>query len=86
MLEHAMVDRRVDLRSDTLTQPSPAMRDAMAHATLGDDLFGESPTVNALQEYAASSCGQDAALWGASGTMANQTSLLVSSPPRYSVF
>jgi len=66
----------IDLRSDTVTLPTPRMRDAMARAELGDDVFGEDPTVNRLQEMAAERMGKEAALFVASGTMANLVSLL----------
>lgn len=62
----------VDLRSDTVTRPSQAMRDVMCHAEVGDDVMGEDPSVNRLQEYAADLCGVEAALFVPSGTMANQ--------------
>jgi threonine aldolase len=62
----------IDLRSDTVTKPSPAMREAMAHAEVGDDVFGEDPTVNRLQDVAARLLGKDAALFVPSGTMGNQ--------------
>jgi threonine aldolase len=65
----------IDLRSDTVTRPSPAMRRAMAEAEVGDDVFGDDPTVNRLQERAAEITGKDAALYTATGTMANQTAL-----------
>ena len=65
----------VDLRSDTVTRPSPDMRAAMASATVGDDQFGEDPTVNLLQERIASLLAKDSALWLPSGTMANQVAL-----------
>jgi threonine aldolase len=61
----------LDLRSDTVTQPTPAMRRAMAEAEVGDDVFGEDPTVNALQERAAELTGKAAGLFVASGTMGN---------------
>jgi threonine aldolase len=61
----------VDLRSDTVTHPTPAMRKAMYEAELGDDVFGDDPTVNALQERAAELLGKEAALFVASGSMAN---------------
>jgi threonine aldolase len=61
--------RIVDLRSDTLTQPTPAMRRAMAEAEVGDDVFGEDPTINHLEEIAAERLGKEAALFVASGTM-----------------
>ena len=69
--------RIIDLRSDTITRPTPAMRRAMADAEVGDDVFGEDPTVNRLEEMAAKRLGKGAALFVASGTMANLVSLLV---------
>ncbi len=66
----------VDLRSDTVTLPTEAMRAAMAQAELGDDVFGEDPTVNRLQELAAERMGMEAALFVPSGTMANLVSAL----------
>lgn len=66
---------RVDLRSDTVTTPSPAMRDAMAKAEVGDAWYGDDPTVNRLQERAAEVTGTEAALFVATGTMANQIGL-----------
>jgi len=68
--------RVVDLRSDTLTRPTPAMSRAMAAADVGDDVFGEDPTVNKLEEMAAERMGKEAALFVASGTMGNLVSLL----------
>src|SRR3569623_1023823 len=62
----------VDLRSDTLTRPTPAMRRAMAEAEVGDDVFGEDPTVNELERLTAELLGKEAALFVPSGTMANQ--------------
>ena len=62
---------RIDLRSDTVTHPTPAMRRAMADAELGDDVFGDDPTVNALEERAAALLGKEAGLFVASGTMGN---------------
>ena len=61
----------IDLRSDTVTKPSPAMRRAMAEAEVGDDVFGDDPTVNALEERAAELLGKEAGLFVASGTMGN---------------
>lgn len=61
----------IDLRSDTVTHPTDEMRRAMAAAELGDDVFGEDPTINALQERAAALLGQEAGLLTASGTMSN---------------
>jgi threonine aldolase len=66
----------IDLRSDTVTLPTPAMREAMYHAEVGDDVFGEDPTINRLQELAAAMTGKEAALFVASGTMGNLTALL----------
>ena len=65
----------VDLRSDTVTTPSPAMRKAMAEAEVGDDWFGDDPTVNRLQDRAAEVTGKEAALYVPTGTMANQIAL-----------
>ena len=66
----------VDLRSDTVTQPTPAMRQAMAEAPVGDDVYGEDPTVNRLQAMAAELMGMQAGLFVASGTMGNLTAIL----------
>jgi len=66
----------IDLRSDTLTVPTPAMREAMATAEVGDDVFGEDPTVNKLQEMAAAMLGQEAGLLVSTGTMGNLVSIL----------
>lgn len=66
----------VELRSDTMTRPTPAMRKAMAAAEVGDDVFGEDPTVNRLEELAAERLGKEAALFVPSGTMANLISAL----------
>ena len=68
-------DGRIDLRSDTVTTPTPAMRRAMADAEVGDDVFGEDPTVNRFQERAAARLGMEAGLYVPSGTMANQIAL-----------
>jgi threonine aldolase len=67
----------VDLRSDTVTKPTPEMRDAMARAHVGDDVYGEDPTVRALEERVASIIGKEAALFVPSGTMANQIAILI---------
>ena len=67
----------IDLRSDTVTQPTPAMRAAMAAAPVGDDVFGDDPTVNRLQELAADKVGKEAGLFVPSGTMGNLIALLV---------
>lgn len=66
----------IDLRSDTVTQPTPEMRRAMAQAELGDDVFGDDPTVIALEERAADLTGKEAGLFVASGTMGNLVSLM----------
>lgn len=66
----------IDFRSDTVTQPTPAMRDAMAAAPLGDDVFGDDPSVNALQQYGAELLGFEAALFAPSGTMTNLIALM----------
>ncbi len=67
----------VDLRSDTVTRPTPAMRRAMADAEVGDDVYGEDPTVNRLEQLAAGLVAKDAAVYVPSGTMANQVALRV---------
>ncbi len=66
----------IDLRSDTVTQPTPEMRQAMANAEVGDDVYGEDPTVNALEVLAAEMLGFEASLFVASGTMSNLCALL----------
>lgn len=71
----------IDLRSDTVTRPSPEMRAAMADAPVGDDQYGEDPTMNQLQERVAALLGKEAALWLPSGTMANQAALRVLTRP-----
>ena len=71
----------IDLRSDTVTKPSPAMRNAMACADVGDDVYGEDPTVNRLQEVAAELVGKKAALFVPSGTAGNQLCLRVHADP-----
>lgn len=68
--------RTVDLRSDTVTLPTPAMREAMYRAEVGDDVYGEDPTVNRLEAMAAGRMGKEAALFVVSGTMGNLVSLL----------
>jgi threonine aldolase len=70
----------IDLRSDTVTRPTPAMRRAMAEAQVGDDVYGEDPTVNRLQDLAAELLGFERALFFPSGTMANQVALLLHLP------
>ena len=65
----------IDLRSDTVTRPTPAMREAMARAEVGDDQFGEDPTINRLQERVAALLGHEAGLWLPTGTMADQVAI-----------
>jgi threonine aldolase len=71
----------IDLRSDTVTRPSAAMREAIAAAPVGDDQFGEDPSVNRLQKRVAALLGKEAALWLPTGTMANQVALRVLTRP-----
>lgn len=71
----------IDLRSDTVTRPGPAMRQAIATAPVGDDQFGDDPTVNHLQDRMAALLGKEAALWLPTGTMANQVALRVLTRP-----
>lgn len=71
----------IDLRSDTVTKPSDAMRKAMARAEVGDDVYGEDPTVNRLQEMVAAMLGKKSALFVPSGTMANQLSIRIQTQP-----
>ena len=67
---------KIDFRSDTVTWPTPAMRQAMANAPVGDDVYGEDPTINQLQALAAAKTGKEAGLFVASGTMGNLTAVL----------
>jgi threonine aldolase len=71
----------IDLRSDTVTQPTVAMREAIATAVVGDDVFGDDPTVNALEAYVAELLGKEAAVFMPSGTMTNQIALRVHTEP-----
>jgi threonine aldolase len=71
----------IDLRSDTVTRPSPEMRRAIAEAKVGDDVFGDDPTVQRLERMTAEILGQEAALYVSSGTMANQVSLRMLTAP-----
>jgi len=71
----------IDFRSDTVTKPSKAMMDAMFSAPVGDDVFGEDPTINELQEYAANLFGKEAALYCSSGTQTNQIAINVHVTP-----
>lgn len=76
-----MIDLGFDLRSDTLTQPSAAMKQAMVQAALGDDVFGEDPTVRDLEERSAQLLGKEAALFVPSGSMGNLVALLSHAQP-----
>ena len=71
----------IDLRSDTVTKPTPAMRRAMADAEVGDDVYGEDPTVNLLQERAAEIFGKEAALFVPTGSMGNQIAVKIHTKP-----
>src|SRR5205814_374409 len=68
---HIMSKPLIDLRSDTVTRPTPAMRAAMAKAEVGDDVYGEDPTINRLEQRAAEIMGKEAALFVPTGTMGN---------------
>ncbi|HEY4110733.1 GntG family PLP-dependent aldolase [Puia sp.] len=71
----------IDLRSDTVTRPTPAMLDAMLHAQVGDDVFGEDPSINKLEAMAARLFGMEAALYCPSGTMSNQIAIKCHTQP-----
>ncbi len=73
--------KHIDLRSDTVTQPTDEMRDAMCSAPVGDDVYGEDPTVNALEERAAELVGMEAAIFVPTGTMGNQIAIKVHTLP-----
>ena len=70
------MEKFIDIRSDTVTQPTPAMRRAMAEAPVGDDVYGDDPTVNRLEALAARMAGKEAALFVPSGTMGNQLAIM----------
>src|SRR5262245_51395204 len=76
-----MPDPVIDLRSDTVTKPTAGMRAAMNAAELGDDVFGEDPTTNKLQERVADLLGKEAALFVPSGTMSNQIGVKIHTQP-----
>jgi threonine aldolase len=76
----------IDLRSDTITKPTPAMREAMAQAEVGDDVFGEDPTVRELEAETAGLLGKEEALFTVSGTMANQLALRSHTEPGDEIF
>ena len=71
----------IELRSDTLTQPTPGMREAIANAVVGDEQKREDPTVNELEERAAALLGQEAAVYLPTATMANQIALRIQTAP-----
>ncbi|MGP0591012.1 threonine aldolase family protein [Nitrospira sp. T9] len=73
--------QKIDLRSDTVTKPTPAMREAMAQAEVGDDVYGEDPTVNRLEAMAAEMLGKEAAVFVPSGVMGNQLALRLHTRP-----
>lgn len=75
------MDALIDLRSDTVTRPTPEMRAAMAAAVVGDDVYGEDPTVNLLERRAAEIFGREAALFVPTGTMGNQIAIRVNTQP-----
>src|SRR5215468_4591601 len=76
-----MSDTPIDLRSDTVTRPTPGMRAAMHAAPVGDDVFREDPTVNRLEERVALLLGKEAALFLPTGTMSNQTGIKAHTQP-----
>ena len=76
-----MIDSQIDLRSDTVTKPSEEMRTVIASALVGDDVYGEDPTVNALEEKVANLFGKEAALFCATVSLANQLSIRLLVPP-----
>lgn len=76
-----MTDSMIDLRSDTVTRPTPAMLEAMFHATVGDDVYEEDPTVRALEQEAAERFGLEAGLFCPSGTMTNQIAIKAHTEP-----
>ncbi len=76
------MENAIELRSDTFTKPTPAMSEAMMQASVGDDVFGEDPTVNALEHKAATLFGMEAALFCPSGTMTNQIGIRLHTQPQ----
>ncbi len=71
----------IDLRSDTVTRPTPAMREAMASAEVGDDVYSEDPTINRLEKDAAEVFGKEAAIFVPTGTMGNQIAIRLHTQP-----
>jgi threonine aldolase len=80
-LTQSKLSMPVDLRSDTVTRPTPAMLDAMMHAEVGDDVFGEDPSINQLEKMASELFGMEAALYSPSGTMSNQIGIKCHTQP-----
>ena len=76
-----MLNGKIDLRSDTITQPDAVMREAMANAVVGDDVLGDDPTVQELERHTAELLGKEAAVFVPSGTMANQLAIRVHTRP-----
>ncbi len=81
LIFHKFQDMKIDLRSDTVTRPTPGMLDAMMSAVVGDDVFGEDPSVNSLEEKCAALFNKEAALFCPSGTMTNQIGVNILSRP-----
>lgn len=75
------MNKTIDFRSDTVTQPTPEMKEAMFNAPLGDDVFGEDPTINELERYAAEMFGMEAAIYCVSGTQTNQIAINIHVQP-----
>ncbi|HRZ99580.1 MAG TPA: beta-eliminating lyase-related protein, partial [Candidatus Paceibacterota bacterium] len=78
---HQNTIKAIDLRSDTVTRPSPAMLEAMVQAEVGDDVFGEDPTVNRLEKRVAEILGLEAAVFMPTGTMSNQAAVRAHTMP-----
>ena len=76
-MNRAPLNKTIDLRSDTVTRPTPEMRRAMAEAEVGDDVYGEDPTVNRLEQRAAEILGKEAGLFVPTGTMGNTIAIKI---------
>src|SRR5438045_5475732 len=81
LVAEAKAQAAIDLRSDTVTKPTPAMRRAMAEAEVGDDVYGEDPTVNRLERRAAEIFGKEAAIFVPTGSMGNQIAVKLHTKP-----
>ena len=79
------MEKIIDLRSDTVTKPTPEMRRAIFEAEVGDDVYGEDPTLNQLEREVAGILGKEAAVFTPSGSMANQIAILLHTRPGDSV-